>query len=99
MKKGYWYKPGDCGGAPSNNQVMEDLNVPPTTQPSQVSPSRVTRNSVAATPTQRFLPPRQSAAAPTISSLAKAVTKPILKSLGLKKAKAMDWLKDQPTEF
>ncbi|PIA53104.1 hypothetical protein AQUCO_00900015v1 [Aquilegia coerulea] len=99
MKKGYWYKPGDCGDAPSNNQVMEDLNGPPTTQLSQVSPSRVTRNSVATTPTQRFLPPRQSAGAPTISSLAKVVTKPIPKSLGLKKAKDIDWLKDQPMEF
>ncbi|KAF5191624.1 hypothetical protein FRX31_018795 [Thalictrum thalictroides] len=99
MKKGYWYKPGDRVGAPSNNQVMEALDGPPTTQPSQVSPSRVTRNSVAAAPIQPFFPPRQSAAAPTISSLAKAVTKPIPKSLGLKKSKAMDWLKDQTMEF
>ncbi|KAF5185697.1 hypothetical protein FRX31_024716 [Thalictrum thalictroides] len=35
MKKGYWYKPGDCVGAPNNNQVMEALDGPPTTQPSQ----------------------------------------------------------------
>ncbi|KAF5203027.1 hypothetical protein FRX31_007388, partial [Thalictrum thalictroides] len=44
MKRGYWYKPGDCGGpAPAirqtiGNQVQHDSDGPPATQPSQPSP-------------------------------------------------------------